>query len=337
MKLIRTFGYTGLFCIAIGLGIWLIDDDVSLGVSFCIGWSINLAFVGLDRVLIPIFGPYLVPIPITAIGLAMGLLLAGSLVVGSPLFFFTGNYFTLSAGVFSGIVGFLIFSTRERFRQAQAELAQANAETARQERLVNETELKLLQAQIEPHFLFNTLSNIASLIHKDPDTAEKTLLNLTTLLRATLDRTRSQITTLRQELQIAVAYLDIQATRMHGRLTYAIDEYQTPGLDMGDLALPPLIVQPLIENAVKHGIEPKEAGGHINVRVTKNDTTLTIAVEDNGQGIPATGAVRDDRTGLQNVRDRLSALYDSAALTIIEPPGGGVHAVISIPLSEPDQ
>lgn len=123
---------------------------------------------------------------------------------------------------------------------------------------------------------------------------------------------------------------------MHGRLTYAIDEYQSPELDMGELALPPLIVQPLIENPLKHGIEPKESGGHINICVTKNDTTLTIAVEDNGQGIPATGAVRDDCTGLQNVRDRLSALYDSATLTLIEPPNGGVHALITLPLTESD-
>ncbi|MGK0223409.1 MAG: hypothetical protein ACI9ON_002654 [Limisphaerales bacterium] len=173
MKHVRILAYTGLFCIGIRVTNWFIDSDVafwgSLAVSFCIGWSINLSFFLLERVLSPIFGPYLAPIPITAIGLAVGLLLAGSLVVGSPLFFCTENYFTLAAGVFFGIVGFLLFSTRDRLRQAQ----------------------------IEPHFLFNTLSNIASLIHKDPDTAEKTLLNLTTLLRATLDRTRSQTTTLR--------------------------------------------------------------------------------------------------------------------------------------------
>ena len=282
MKYIRTLAYTGLFCTGIGVTNWFIDSDVafwgSLAVSFCIGWSINLAFFLLGRVLSTVFGPYLAPVPITAIGLAMGLLLASSLVAGSPLFFFTESYFTLAAGVFFGRIGFLLFSTRDRLQQAQMELAEANTETARQERLVTETDLELLQAQIEPHFLFNTLSNIANLIHKDPDTAEQTLLNLTTLLRATLDRTRSQTTTLRQELQIAVAYLEIQATRMHGRLTYSIDE----ALDLDELTLPPLIIQPLIENAVKHGIEPKEAGGHINIRVTKNDNKLVIVVEDNG-------------------------------------------------------
>ena len=270
--------------------------------------------------------PYFAPLPITAIGLATGLLVAGSLVQGNALYFFTEDYFTLVTGVFFGIVGFLLFDTRGRLLQAQTDLAKSQTARAQQEKLLTETELKLLQAQIEPHFLFNTLSNIASLIQKDPSTAEQTLLNLTTLLRATLDRTRRSNTTLGQEMEIAQAYLEIQATRMQGRLSYDIKI--DPGLET--MLLPPLIVQPLIENAVKHGIEPQETGGMINLSVRAHGDGVEIEIVDNGVGISATGC-GEDRTGIPNVRARLKALYEGASLTLSEPSNGGVRVLLRLP------
>ena len=329
---LKVFFYTTVFCIGIGITIWATDPEAdllsSLIVSFCIGWSINLSFYVLDDVIQRHLSPYIAPILPTAIGLGAGLLLAGTLVTGNPWFFYTENYFTLVTGVFFGIVGFLLFGTHSRLLQAQAELATANAEHAQREKLLTETELKLLQAQIEPHFLFNTLSNIASLIHEEPATAEKTLLNLTTLLRATLDRTRSETTTLAQELQIASAYLEIQATRMRGRLTYEVINHT----DSATTKLPPLIVQPLIENAVKHGIEPSETGGHIKVEVDTVGDHLEIQVHDNGLGFPGADQNKPASTGLPNVRERLSALFEDASLKLTEPESGGVCATLRIPL-----
>lgn len=328
---LKAFFYTGLFCLGIGVTNWMIDTGVplwaSLAVSFSIGWSINLSFMLLEEPFHRYLSPYLAPIPITAVGLFFGLILGGTFVVRDPWFFFTESYITLVMGVFFGIVGFLLFSTRGRLLQAQAELAEANAERARQEKLVTETELKLLQAQIEPHFLFNTLSNVVSLIHASPATAEKMLVNLTTLLRATLDRTREQTTTLAQELEIATAYLDIQATRMQDRLTYTMQV--EPGLEQ--ISLPPLIVQPLIENAIKHGIDPSEQGGQIDITVARNDAYVEIVVQDNGVGISTASQANQRGTGISNVRERLQLLYDQATLTLVEPPGGGVRAELRLP------
>jgi LytS/YehU family sensor histidine kinase len=210
----------------------------------------------------------------------------------------------------------------------QAALAQADADRARQEKLLTQTELKLLQAQIEPHFLFNTLSNIAGLIHSDPDAAEQTLLNLTTLLRSSLKRTRADATTLKEELEIARAYLDIQAIRMHGRLRYTIKS--DPQLDL--CPLPPLLVQPLVENAIKHGIDRSEEGGSIGIAVRATGNQIEIMVSDTGSGINPDAPVSGTGTGLKNVRERLRALYQGqATLTLTENQPHGMMATLCLP------
>ena len=333
---LKVFLYTTLFCAAIGLMNWFFSTGTplwaSFAVSFSIGWSVNGAFILLAERFNNFMHPYLAPVPISALGLAVGLLVGGSLVTGDPLFFFTDNYATLAMGVFFSIVAFIIFATRHRLLMTEAQLAIANAERERQEKLITQTELKLLQAQIEPHFLFNTLSNIAGLIHKDPDAAEKTLLNLTTLLRSSLNRTREQTVTLGEELNIAAAYLAIHKTRMSDRLNFEIERDS----ELDSLPLPPLIVQPLVENAIKHGIDPKEEGGHINIRAARDGTQLTITVTDNGLGIAGTQP-GGTGTGLRNVRERLNVLYEGASLSLEENPLGGVVARIHIPISAEPQ
>jgi LytS/YehU family sensor histidine kinase len=233
--------------------------------------------------------------------------------------------------VFFGVVGFALFGTRARLLQAQAELAVAASEHQRQERLITETELKLLQAQIEPHFLFNTLSNIAVLIRSNPDDAERTLLNLTTLLRSSLNRTREAQTTLREELDIARAYLDIHAIRMRERLQYRIESE----LSLDNLPLPPMLVQPLIENALKHGVDPLENGGCVSIAVHRTADHLIIAVKENGAGMAEQAP---PGTGLRNVRERLYGLYGQAAqLSVSDRRPHGVCAELSIPLAEGTQ
>lgn len=331
---LRAYAYTSLFCLGIASVFWFVSDDVSFWdsmiVSFCIGWSINTAFTVLENGMNRFMSPYVSPIPITAVGLAVGLVLAGLLIVGRPWFFFTDSYLTLVFGVFFGIIGFFLFSTRGRLLEARAALAQAEAEQERQQKLLTQTELRLLQAQIEPHFLFNTLTNIAALIRTDPDAAESMLSHLTTLLRSSLDRTRTLETTLRDELDIVRAYLSIQETRMHGRLRYKVDH--AAALD--DLKLPPLIVQPLVENAVKYAIDPREEGGTIYIQTRQTSDAVEIEVADDGPGIDANGA--EPGTGIRNVKQRLSALLDGAQLKLQENEQGGLRAVISIPLATPD-
>jgi signal transduction histidine kinase len=331
---IRLFVYTSIFCLGIGILVTLLAGGnflANLAVSFSIGWSITACFHLLGPTFDNWFGPYLGPIPTTAIGLALGLIVAGLVTFQEPLFFFTFSNATLYLGVFFGILGFIYFGTRARMVRAETELATATARQAHQEKLLVETELKLLQAQIEPHFLFNTLSNIAGLIHSDPDTAEKTLLNLTTLLRGSLNRTRKPTTTLSDELEIAQAYLDIQVTRMHGRLRYTFDA--SP--ELGDVPLPPLLVQPLIENAIKHGIEPSEEGGEILVSARQIKNKIVIKITDTGLGIDNCRPTIGSGTGLKNVRERLRALYgNEAQLNLVPNSPTGVIAEISFPRHE---
>jgi signal transduction histidine kinase len=329
---LRVFAYTGLFCLAIGSGLTLLADGASLwgnlAVSFAIGWSINLAFVLFEGLFPTSVSPYIKPIPLTAVGLAVGLIIGGYAVSGNPWLFFGNDYSTLALGVFFGVVGFIIFSTRGRLLATQADLAKSIAARERQEKLIAETELKLLQAQIEPHFLFNTLSNIHGLITKNPNVAEATLLNLTKLLRSSLNRTRKSQTTLSEELEIAKAYLDIHAIRMQGRLRYSIEH--DPTLD--NCLLPPLLVQPLIENAIKHGIDPLENGGAIEIKTGRVNGQLQIAVTDTGSGITDKSG---NGTGLSNVKSRLHALYrDRAELVLEDNLPQGVRARLRLPFDE---
>ena len=330
-RFITRFLQVGLFSTAIAVLIWWLiefgDFLPVLLVSLSIGWSVNLAFVLAHDWLSGRIGPWLAPVPIVALGLAAGLVIGGALVGNHPLYFFTQSFATLGLALFFGITGSLIFYTRERLFRISQQLAKAELRESQQQKLLTETELKLLQAQIEPHFLFNTLSNIAQLIPGNPELAGKTLDNLTTLLRASLARTRTGETTLGQEIEFAAAYLAIQATRMQGRLRYEID---LPG-ELRDIPLPPLLVQPLLENAVTHGIEPLSAGGEVSFTARKTGDELILGVHDTGAGISETGA--NGGTGLRNVRDRLRLRYGPKASLELTPANPhGINAIINIPL-----
>lgn len=333
--------YTAGFCIAIALLLAALGLSSSLWstsiVSLCIGLSIHLTFIFFDDALVTKLPPYLAPIPQTALGLIFGLVAAGTLTRGLPWYFFADSYGTLILGIFFGAVGFVFNATRTRLLAAQADLGQAEARRQAQEKLLLETELKLLQAQIEPHFLFNTLSNVVGLIRTEPAAAEQALINLTTLLRSSLKRTRAQSVTLEEEFTIVKAYLDIQAIRMQGRLAYDFspDNWQKDEV-LRQWPLPPLLVQPLVENAIKHGIDPSEAGGKVEVTAYCGNNMLHICVADTGVGInpnnTAAGKHSGAGTGLRNVRNRLKALYDGAAsMTIADNLPSGVVVTITIP------
>ena len=202
---------------------------------------------------------------------------------------------------------------RERRRAAEA----AHAETT--------ARLSLLQAQIEPHFLFNTLANIHSLIAEDPENASLILEELNAYLRTSLRRTRQPTSTLGEELELIEALLAIAAARLGGRLEYTI----TASSELRTRQLPPLLLQPLVENAIRHGIEPAVGGGMIRVEVCEVSEGLELIVTDTGVGLNENAP---QGVGLANIRARLNSLYGSAGkLALYANTPHGVIAKLLIP------
>lgn len=223
-----------------------------------------------------------------------------------------------------GIITYIFYS-KTRIRVTDELIQEERIKRLQTEKEILEARLKMLQAQIEPHFLFNTLSNILSLIDTEPAKSKTMLLDLTRFLRTSLSRTRPERTTLEQESAMLGAYLNIQKTRMGERLRFHID---VPDV-MRQVSLPPMLVQPLVENAVKHGIEPKIEGGEITVKVRDRDNRIQIEVADTGCGMTdgETGGM-----GLANIRERLKLLYDGRAEFILEEnTPQGVRATIEVP------
>jgi signal transduction histidine kinase len=219
----------------------------------------------------------------------------------------------------------VIFFWRERSALAEAGIARERARAERVEREAALANLRALQAQIEPHFLFNTLANVAGLLDADPPKAKHMLESFIRFLRASLAATRAQSTTLGDEAGLIAAYLDVLQVRMGSRLRYAID---VPP-ELGAQPLPPMLLQPLVENAIRHGLEPKVEGGEVRVRARREGAHVVLEVTDSGVGFaPATrGGV-----GLTNLRERLKAIYEGRArLHIGENAPAGALVRLTIP------
>jgi len=231
-----------------------------------------------------------------------------------------------AGAVFFGAIAAYYFHAQARLSEAEAEAHHEKLRRIEQESHATRAELRLLQAQIEPHFLFNTLSNVVGLIEPDPPAARAMLLDLTALLRASLVRTRREEAALSEELDLLRAYLGIMGRRMGERLVWRIEaEPETLAL-----RLPPLLLQPLVENAIRHGLEAKPGGGELLIACHRRDDRVEIAVTDSGAGLGSAHA--GGGMGLSNVRARLAARYDTTAtLELVENPGGGVTARLSIP------
>jgi two-component sensor histidine kinase len=205
----------------------------------------------------------------------------------------------------------------------------------------SEAQLRLLQAQIEPHFLFNTLANVHGLMDADPARAKQMLEAFTDYLRASLSQLRSADATLDSELAMARSYLELMQTRMMDRLQFEIEADEAARRAL----LPPLLLQPLIENAIHHGLEPKLEGGRILVQARLQAGQLSIRIADDGLGLPALDAPgaparRPRRAGtglaLANIRARLQTRYGAdARLELGHNPaaGGGTVATLSLPFS----
>jgi sensor histidine kinase YesM len=225
---------------------------------------------------------------------------------------------------FSGVATYLFYSIA-RFR-ISAELIQKE----RFNRLSSEKEalgarLRLLQAQIEPHFLFNTLSNILSLIDTNPAKSKAMLSDLIQYLRTSLSRTLPAVTTLGQEADMIRAYLDIQKVRMGERLNFTIDLPES----LDQFAFPPMLLQPLVENAVEHGLGPGIEGGMISVKASRIDGAVRIEICDTGKGF---SMIEQSGVAIANVKERIRLLYgDKGHLAIEENVPHGVRAIIEVP------
>ncbi len=243
---------------------------------------------------------------------------------GDPLMPLTGWFILISM---------IIKITYKGTVQAQAKAAQATevAESESLKRQVTEARMAAMQAQIEPHFLFNTLASIEHLIETDPQRAGRMQRNLIDLLRATMPAMREAnaktVRDLGRELAVIRPYLEILKVRMEERL-------QTEVLVSGGLLsaeFPPMMLQSLVENAIKHGLEPKAEGGQLTVSAEIVHGSLAVTVMDTGVGF-GKAATAGTGIGLSNIRERLALLYgNKASLVVSEPAGGGTSVTITVP------
>lgn len=239
----------------------------------------------------------------------------------------------LGLGLALAARGWLKFSAQARMTaRANIEAARARAQIAERDRELARSELSLLRAQIEPHFLWNTLAHVQHLTRKSPREAEAMTGHLIRFLRATVPNARDGENTLGAEMAAVGAYLELMKIRMGDRLTVQVD--LEPGI--AGAAFPPLLIQTLVENAIKHGIEPKVGPARVWVRAgltAGDERRIVVEVCDDGVGLMAAPPTKGTGMGLRNVRERLRLLYGTeASLRIGGAPQGGVVARIDIPL-----
>jgi hypothetical protein len=234
---------------------------------------------------------------------------------------------------FAPIIFFLIIillavriTTRSRLRADERVMsAEASAEMELLRRQVTEAQLQTLQAQVEPHFLFNTLAAVEHLTETDPPRSTVMLQHLIAFLRGSLPNMREQNTTLGREVDLCKSYLAIMQIRMEDRLTVSVDLPES----LRGLPFPPMMLQSLVENAIKHGLEPKPEGGAVALSARLQDGRLRVTVADTGLGIAADAP---QGVGLSNIRDRLLRIYGSSAALILAPNAPtGAHITIEIP------
>ena len=282
-------------------------------------WIMHPAFLGL---LLPVGGIY--------IGYSLGL----AIVTRGTVFRFNEGWREfVFASCIAIAIGWALWETVEASRKREVEArerAELEASVARADRERATAELKTLRAQVEPHFLYNTLANVVSLIEREPKTAKHMTERLIGYLRHTLDASRREHATVGDELEIIADYLEILRIRMGERLWYSLEASDA----VRAMPLSPMLLQPLVENAIKHGLEPKIEGGNVTVSARVDDGALRIEIADTGLGFGVATETGGSGSGLANVRARLKALYgDAARLTIdqLAEPATGTKISLFVP------
>jgi sensor histidine kinase YesM len=250
-------------------------------------------------------------------------------VYGTPLAEVNWPYFASVTSLWTvfGGVGYSIFFMLREDEQQRAMLLDADCRSQQLNAQMLQARLSALQAQIEPHFLFNTLANVKRLYETTPDRGRAMLTNLIAYLRAVFPAMRETGSTLGRELELARSFLTILQMRMGERLSFSIDAPR----ELLSLPMPPMILATLVENAIKHGLSPLPEGGRIDVSARRDHESLVLTVRDSGAGITANSG---SGVGLSNTRSRLAGLYGGAAslsLSAAEP--RGVVATVRLPIA----
>jgi len=294
-----------------------------IGLSICTCVLIALHFSPSDR---PIWQTLRVAVALITGGLCgsyLGAIVSG---LGPSILFEKATLFQLlTIGVIFGSIITYFFSSREQIAQSQIQIQEEQIKRLTSEKKLAEANLQILQAQIEPHFLFNTLSNVLSLLDTDPKKGKSMLVDFIQYLRASLSKIREQRATLGQEMEMIQAYLNIFKVRMGDRLHYKIDLPK----NLKAISFPPMLIQPLVENAIKHGLEPKINGGEIFISGETKDGILRLEVVDTGSGFKEG---KNFGMGLSNIRERLQSLYgNSGRLILEENQPNGLKVTIEVP------
>jgi signal transduction histidine kinase len=325
------------FCLVIASLQWAVDPEqpyeVLLVHSVLIG-TVIWAWVDFGVHLFPSAREHGWPAPLPALLLVASGIAAGFVIghLAADAWYgrstFSAPAGRLRAGLVTtavaGVVACYWFYSQVRGEWLERERAQAA-------RRADEARLKLLESQLEPHMLFNTLANLRALIAVDPPRAQAMLDRLIAFLRATLNASRTPLHPLHAEFERLADYLALMAVRMGPRLQVRLD---LPD-ELREQPVPPLLLQPLVENSIKHGLEPQVRGGRIEVSARRDGTMLVLDVRDSGAG-PVDQA-DGSRFGLAQVRERLAAQYgaDAALRLDAASPGGGTLARITLPLQHP--
>jgi two-component system LytT family sensor kinase len=246
------------------------------------------------------------------------------------LMFGSGGYLLFTTAAFNFLVYWAIVAAAHGIqyyrtgRQRELQSAQLEAKLA-------DTRLQLLNMQLQPHFLFNTLNTISELVHEDPETADRMISGLSTLLRETLNAGTAPAVSLEKELQLLKCYIEIQQTRFGRRLDATIDADRT----LLNAAVPVLLLQTIVENAIRHGLAKRGDAGRIGVAVSRDQDRVTMTVRDDGDGLTAE---RREGIGIGNTRARLQGLFGTSyTLEVSNAANGGALVTISFPYRPVDQ
>lgn len=334
----RDAAFTVVFCLACAIVITAVIGSMrdflpNLLISLCIG---GIAFLTIDGSRLTLWDEHeqpnrfallaiiLLSVPVSHFG--------GNLLASRILGFDTPGLTAYFKGQINGMLLFtllvtclavIFFISRDRMVRAEAAAAQEKARAM-------QAQLQLLQAQIEPHMLFNTLANLQGMIAIDPEGAQKMLDQLIQYLRATLSSSRVDKTTLTQEFALLEAYLGLMSVRMGARLGFTLDLPHA----LRRASIPPMLLQPLVENAIIHGLEPKIDGGHITVSAKQDGAMLVLSVADTGLGLDAPSAKSGTHIGVANTRERLLALFGAQSTFSLEPNAPqGALARLTLPVT----
>ncbi len=307
---------TAMICNAIGLGIWAVFVILHV--------ILGRRASALTIALFAVPTGFVLGAKVAAWGGATDLL---ALAAHSP----RHEWQVIAGGLLVAMLatGFMLLALRSQTMRADLQAERRRAAEALQSE--TSARLALLQAQIEPHFLFNTLANVRSVIDSDPRVAKAILEHLNRYLRVSLGRTRRASYTLAEEIELVESLLEISALRLGHRLRYAIEVPK----ELGPLSMPPLLLQPLVENALEHGVGPAVSGGEICIHAQRRGDELALRVSDTGAGL---GTTSPEGVGLANVRGRLASLYGGRGrLSLFANSPRGVIAELVIPIEEVDR